>query len=213
MGITKSSPRRTQILEVAADHFARRGFAGTSMRSLAHDVGITAAAIYRHYPSKLALFESVIEAGTHGGEIRDYLQTLRPLEDIEDVLRSVSLHLLTNARQHPELLRLLLVTSVCDEDDAALKLLKEFRGPYVEFLQEELGRRIDREEIRPVDPGITARCYVGMVIGCAINTNLWNQIEGVRQQNTLAIVDNNVPIFARGLRLDERTSRVDEDPR
>lgn len=197
---TRTANRREQILEVAAHHFARRGFAGTSMRSLAHDVGITAAVIYRHYPSKLALFQSVIEAGTHGNEIRDHLETLRQHRDIEDVLRNVSLHLLTNARQHPELLRLLLVTSVSDDDDAALKLLQEFRGPYVDFLQSELTRRIDAGEIRAIDPGITARCYVGMVIACAINSNLWNQMEGVRQQNTLAIVDNNVPIFARGLR-------------
>ena len=59
-------------------------------------------------------------------------------------------------------------------------------------------RRIESGELRKVDPGITARCYVGLVIGCAVNAEFWNKLEGVTYE-TLDIVCNNVPIFARGL--------------
>ena len=70
------------------------------------------------------------------------------------------------------------MTSATD-DAAAAKLLKEFRMPYVNFLTDEIGRRIDSGELRQVDPGITARCYVGLVIGCAVNAEFWNKLEGV----------------------------------
>jgi AcrR family transcriptional regulator len=195
----KPKSRRDQILEVAARQFASHGYAGTSMRGLAEEVGISAPAIYRHFPNKLTLFEHVIELRSRGTQTREYLETLRALDDIEDVLRSVSLHLLTTAKQRPEVLKLLLMTSVC-EDPAATKLLQEVRAPYVDFLRTEVARRIAGGELMPVDPQITARCYIGMVIGCAINAELWNPMEGI-EQNTLAIVDNNVPIFARGLRV------------
>jgi AcrR family transcriptional regulator len=189
--------RRDQILEVALQHFSRFGYAGTSMRQLAEDVGITAAAIYRHFPSKLDLFEKAVESRSRGLAISSYLQTLSDLESVEDLLRAASLHLLSTAQQDPQLLRLLLMTSATD-DEAAAKLLREFRMPYVSFLSKEFEKRIQSGELRKVDPGITARCYVGLVIGCAVNAEFWNKLEDVTYE-TLDIVCNNVPIFARGL--------------
>jgi AcrR family transcriptional regulator len=197
MAAVSKLSRRDQIIEVALQHFSRYGYAGTSMRNLAKEVGITAAAIYRHFPSKLDLFERAVESRSRGLAITSYLETLRCLDSIEDVLRATSLHLLSTAQQDPELLRLLLMTSATD-DAAAAKLLKEFRMPYVNFLTDEIGRRIEIGELRRVDPGITARCYVGLVIGCAVNAEFWNKLEGVTYE-TLDIVCNNVPIFARGL--------------
>ncbi len=189
--------RRDQILEVALRHFSRYGYAGTSMRQLAEDVGITAAAIYRHFPSKLDLFEKAVESRSRGLAISSYLETLGSLESVEDLLRAASLHLLSTAQQDPQLLRLLLMTSVTD-DEAAAKLLREFRMPYVNFLAKEFKKRIESGELRKVDPGITARCYVGLVIGCAVNAEFWNRLEDVSYE-TLDIICNNVPIFARGL--------------
>ncbi|HKI84820.1 MAG TPA: TetR/AcrR family transcriptional regulator [Candidatus Krumholzibacteria bacterium] len=189
--------RRDQILEVALQHFSRHGYAGTSMRQLAEDVGITAAAIYRHFPSKLDLFEKAVESRSRGLAISSYLETLSSLESVEDILRATSLHLLSTAQQDPQLLRLLLMTSATD-DEAAAKLLREFRMPYVNFLAKEFKKRIESGELRKVDPGITARCYVGLVIGCAVNAEFWNRLEDVTYE-TLDIICNNVPIFARGL--------------
>jgi len=194
---TSKLSRRDQIIEVALQHFSRYGYAGTSMRQLAKEIGITAAAIYRHFPSKLDLFEKAVESRSRSLAINSYLETLRRLDSIEDVLRATSLHLLSTAQQDPELLRLLLLTSATD-GAAAAKLLKEFRMPYVTFLTEEFQRRMDKGELRQIDPGITARCYVGLVIGCAVNAEFWNQLEDVNY-DTLDIICNNVPIFTRGL--------------
>ena len=38
------------MLEVAARHLALHGVAGTSLRAVAAEAGVSAAAIYRHYP-------------------------------------------------------------------------------------------------------------------------------------------------------------------
>lgn len=198
--------RRRQILDIAARHFSRHGYAGTSMRSLAHDVGVSAPAIYRHFPSKLALFEAVIGERQNGHATRDHLLPLREKEDIGEVLRAVSVHLLDSAQKRPEILRLLLFTSLT-EDPAAAKLLAEFRAPYVDFLADEFARRVEKGTIAPVHPGITARCYVAMVMGCALNSQIWNRLEGVSYE-MLEIVDNNVPIFARGLSVDSDQSAV-----
>src|SRR5262245_42266357 len=51
--------RRDTIVAVAAELFAERGFAAVGVADIAERVGITAGAIYRHFPSKDAVLEAV----------------------------------------------------------------------------------------------------------------------------------------------------------
>ncbi|HEX5465200.1 MAG TPA: helix-turn-helix domain-containing protein [Candidatus Limnocylindrales bacterium] len=46
------SATRERILDVALDHFSRRGYAATSLREIAQELGITKAALYYHFQSK-----------------------------------------------------------------------------------------------------------------------------------------------------------------
>lgn len=40
--------------------FARRGFAGTSIRAIAAEVGLSESVLYAHFPSKQAIFDAVL---------------------------------------------------------------------------------------------------------------------------------------------------------
>jgi AcrR family transcriptional regulator len=51
---------RQRILEVAAQLFSERGFAGTSIRDIADALGVTKAALYYHFPSKDAILEELV---------------------------------------------------------------------------------------------------------------------------------------------------------
>lgn len=53
--------RREAILKAAAVAFAHNGFAGTGMDDVAAQAGITKLIVYRHFPSKEALYEAVLE--------------------------------------------------------------------------------------------------------------------------------------------------------
>ena len=48
--------RKQQIEKAAAEAFARSGYHAVSMQDIADTVGITATALYRHFPNKYALF-------------------------------------------------------------------------------------------------------------------------------------------------------------
>ena len=56
-----ASERRADILETAFPLFARQGYAGTTTRELAAAAGVTEPILYRHFPSKEALFEAVFD--------------------------------------------------------------------------------------------------------------------------------------------------------
>lgn len=55
--------RRQALLDAAARHFSTHGFAGTSIRDIAADVGMLPGSIYYHFPSKEALALAVHAEG------------------------------------------------------------------------------------------------------------------------------------------------------
>jgi AcrR family transcriptional regulator len=61
--------RRREIVDAASRIFARYGYAGGSLRQIAGDVGVTPAALARHFDNKYGLLQAVL---THWEEENDY---------------------------------------------------------------------------------------------------------------------------------------------
>ncbi len=197
---TGGSSRRQCLIASASRLFAEHGYEGTTIRQIARQCGITEAAIYKHFDGKDQLYEEVIHSKSRQHEIREHLAAQTGIAGIEDVLFLVARHILATAREDPDLLRMLLYSSLEGFRGSTL-LYREFRQPYIAYLREELRERIASAEIRPINPFITSRCFVGMVMDCALNVELWNNLESTAYSAD-AVIQNNVPIFARGLRLD-----------
>ena len=53
---------KERILEEALRQFSEKGFAGTSMSEIAKPLGITKAALYKHFESKQQIFDEIIAA-------------------------------------------------------------------------------------------------------------------------------------------------------
>ncbi|SJZ61588.1 transcriptional regulator, TetR family [Pilibacter termitis] len=51
---------KERILQEALLLFAHDGYEGVSIREIASSVGVTKGAIYRHYPNKQAIFDSIV---------------------------------------------------------------------------------------------------------------------------------------------------------
>lgn len=55
--------RREQLLAIASQMFATRGFAGTGVDDLGQAAGITGSALYRYFPSKQAILDALMLEG------------------------------------------------------------------------------------------------------------------------------------------------------
>ena len=55
------SARRVLLMEAAVRTFARLGFAGTRMDDVAEEAGVAKGLLYRHFPSKEALFQAIMQ--------------------------------------------------------------------------------------------------------------------------------------------------------
>jgi AcrR family transcriptional regulator len=76
--VTKADISREKVLRAAAQIFAERGYAGTTMRAVAARVGLRAASLYYHYRSKEELIEVVLLMALQGVSdgVRDALAAL-----------------------------------------------------------------------------------------------------------------------------------------
>ncbi|MBX9592158.1 MAG: TetR/AcrR family transcriptional regulator [Hyphomonadaceae bacterium] len=81
---------RARILGVAAEWFGAHGYAATSIRDIAREVGVTVGAIYVHFPSKDRLLVAVYEEGVRRiGEAVDAVPaTVPPWERLEAAARA-----------------------------------------------------------------------------------------------------------------------------
>ena len=62
-GVADSESTRKRILDVAEALFAQRGLAGTAVRDIAREAGLTAPSLYNHFDGKQALYEAVLARG------------------------------------------------------------------------------------------------------------------------------------------------------
>ena len=53
-------PMKERILEEALQLFSQNGYTGTSMNDIATKLGVTKAALYKHYKSKQEILDSIV---------------------------------------------------------------------------------------------------------------------------------------------------------
>lgn len=142
-----SHETRDRILDEAEALFAGKGFAGTSVRDIAGQVGVTPASLYNHFSGKGALYEAVLERGVR--PLLDVMRQASGSEHREDtpgqLIEAVMAHLAT--RPHlPRLIQHEVVTG----GEYLASLAKDWVRPLLEegLLELEREQRSvwDREE-------------------------------------------------------------------
>lgn len=85
---TRPRNRKQQIVEAAGLTFSECGYHAASMEEIAAAVGITATALYRHFPNKYALFAEC--ANVMADRLVAALDELPPRADLAEVLGAVT---------------------------------------------------------------------------------------------------------------------------
>ncbi len=99
-------------------------------------------------------------------------------------------------RDDPGLMRLMFNNSL-ESGDVSTVLFQEIRLPYIEFLRSEFDERIATGEIVDINSFLTSRCFVGMVMDCALNLGIWDTLYPSRNQ-PVEIYTNTATVFANG---------------
>src|SRR6202795_3121586 len=70
--------RRRGIVDAAVPLFARKGFAGTTTKEIAEAAQVSEALVFKHFPSKAALYEEILQLGCEGDPALECLGAVTP---------------------------------------------------------------------------------------------------------------------------------------
>ena len=112
-------------------------------------------------------------------------------------MHDLAQHILDFFKKHRELYRLLLYSTL-REHRKARQVFRAIRSPFVDFLSGKLDELSQLGLVKKKNNQITARCFIGMVFDCALNATLWKGFQG-KYFPPEEVIENNVPIFVKGL--------------
>jgi AcrR family transcriptional regulator len=196
----ESGDRQSQILDAAFEEFASQGFRGATIKRIAQRARLASQAlIYWYFPTKEALFQAVLEARlpimraiSDPNALRD-----RPPEEALPLLARAYLEM----ANHPTAFRLvrLFAPEALRRPEVADLVGSRVIGRVLAYIEGYLAHQIELGRLRPHDPRISARAFVGMVLPQLGSKVIFHalQAEGVSDD---AYIDAIVAIFLRGLR-------------
>jgi AcrR family transcriptional regulator len=192
--------RKQQIVVEATRLFGNRGYDRVTTKDLAASCAVSEPALYRYFPSKEAIYDVVLSSLESRLQVKELFDRLENEQDVEKLLHDLASHIFEFFRTSQDVYRLMLYSTLGGHAKAR-RIYRAVRGTYVDFLMRQLDRFAAADLILPKNNVITARCFVGMVFECALSSTLWKGFLG-KHFNPEDIVNNNIPIFARGLRKD-----------
>jgi AcrR family transcriptional regulator len=156
--------RRRQIMRAASGLFARRGYGGTTTREIAERAGINEALLFRHFPTKKKLYWTIIEEQCNArGRKHKIKEILDSGGSDFEVFAAIAREFLVRNARDTELTRLLWFTAL-ESHSLSHRFFRTYVAVYYEALAEYIRRRTREGAFCHVDPLLSARGFLGMVV-------------------------------------------------
>jgi AcrR family transcriptional regulator len=190
---------RALLLESALSLFAQRGYAGTSTREVARLAGVSEALLFRHFGTKVVLFENavIMPFTRYLDEYADrWAERPTASSSVEGLTRDYIGGLYDLLEAHRELV-VALVAAHAHEDGLDTLITGALARPLerVESLteQEAIARRYET-----LNPRLATRAFLAMVMGMAVLDSLF-QPGGRPRPSRDEIVGEMTALLAFGL--------------
>jgi AcrR family transcriptional regulator len=175
-----------EILERAAELFAERGFAGTTVQDIADALGMSRPALYYYVKSKDVLLEQLVEnLSINDAKVLEEIRRRRTGDPVAK-LREMAGQLATNAASNPHQTQIL-AQSKHHLPDGIAQLNLEAERSIIQSLIWTLEQGMRRGQFRALEPRTAALAIVGMCLWTA-----WWVEQSPLEQLTAQVADQAV---------------------
>jgi TetR/AcrR family transcriptional regulator len=167
--------RREQLIRVAIEVFSKKGFSGTTTKEIAAAAGVTEALIFRHFPSKEALYEAILRWKVESAESKEWFAGLQEIAERRDdakLFATVARGMLEFHKTHIDFLRLMFY-AVLEEHELAETFRQRQVLPLYDFLTDYVRARQQEGAFIEGDPGAAVRAIIGMSFYHSLVNNLF----------------------------------------
>lgn len=203
-----SVDRRRQILDVAVDLFAKKGFAGTTTKEIAAAAGVNEAIIFRHFATKEQLYVAILDAKVGTPEADSWFSHLRDCmerRDDEGLFRALGTKIVEAFREDERFERLMFYALLEGQEIAKIhhqRMGASFFVPLCEYV----AQRQREGALRQFVPGT-------MVIAVAGMCRFYSQMrmlcgDALTPANDAQVVDTFINIFLHGICANSEPART-----
>jgi TetR/AcrR family transcriptional regulator len=167
--------RRTQLLEIALNLFAKKGFNGTTTKEIAAAAGVTEAVIFRHFPHKQALYQAVLESQIGCTGFQEWMaeaQACMDRNDDEGLFRAIAKIIIRSYSGEARHERVMLFAAL-EGNEQGLAHYRSFSIPIFELLRVYIVRRQREGALADFDPGAILAAIAGMAQRYAMFTQMF----------------------------------------
>jgi TetR/AcrR family transcriptional regulator len=167
--------RRTQLLEIALNLFAKKGFNGTTTKEIAAAAGVTEAVIFRHFPNKHALYQAVLESQIGCTSFQEWMaeaQACMDRNDDEGLFRTIAKAIIQSYSGEAKHERVMLFAAL-EGNEQGLAHYRSFSSPIFELLRVYIVRRQREGALAGFDPGAILAAIAGMAQRYAMYTRMF----------------------------------------
>lgn len=170
-----ASERRTQLLEIALNVFSEKGFNGATTKEIAAAAGVTEAIIFRHFPTKQALYKAVLESEIGCPGFENWMAEAKSCMDRDDdagLFRAIATAIVEGYRGDARLERVLMFAAL-EGNEQGLAHFRSFSMPIYEFLRDYIARRQRSGALVNLKPGVILTAISGMAQRYAMLTQMF----------------------------------------
>jgi len=150
---------RDKILDAALRLFSQKGFLGATTRGIAREAGVAEVTLFRHFPTKEALFNEVIRGYSFLPALRGILPGLEDAS-YEEALLAIARRFLATLDERRDLIRIMLAERHLYPSPVK-GIFRGFLGEMVRKLADYFRRLQDRGVLRDFDPESGAKAFLG----------------------------------------------------
>jgi len=176
----KASERKAAILAVAKVLFSDKGYHGVSVDEIARRVGVSPAILYRHFPSKEALYEEVLNQIACKRE--SYVEAVVQSDgSFSEVLRMITRRYVESVSRDPDYLRMEL-QSALEGSDATRQFFENRWRPFTDYIEVTIRELQSTGAVQQTDGRIAALMFQGMLrealyAKCIFQTPRYQELE------------------------------------
>ncbi|HMS85061.1 MAG TPA: TetR/AcrR family transcriptional regulator [Nitrospira sp.] len=191
---TSGPQRQASLIGAATSSFATKGFRGTTTKQIAQRAGVSEALLFKHFPTKHALYTAILSEKVHYSELQEAVEEAAAnREDRRLFLLLASYRIRKGA--DPILFRLLLFSALEGHEMSDMFFRQQYRV-FHDLLAGYIQQRIDDGAYRPLDPLLAARAFFGIIV----HHRLLHDILGLPMHlSHEATVEEYVSLFLNGL--------------
>ena len=192
--------RRKQIIQVAMNLFATRGFKGATTRAIASAAGVSEAIIFRHYKTKEDLYDAIITTCIE--RRNDVWERQAPIiedtDDLEVLMTAFATGFIDRHREDQTFIRLMLYSALQDHKFRQ-RFFESGRSPYMRRIKDRIQKGVESGEFLDVDPGLTMSSFFASLLQYSVNRFVGSSEPRLPESDD-AYVENLVKVYTSSLR-------------